>query len=230
MIELQKPNVPFDIDIWDTLINKIKVDPSHTYLSDKFDRFLFWKFLTDDRSRLSYSHPQNFVGYQQRCWQVFWSIYACHQGGIGLDLGSAGLRHPWLLSTDCPSKIYQDKYDRGSGIRYDLRVDAFKELPFGDNVFSLVISNHVIEHCPYRDAAFVIQEWLRVVKPGGYLAVITPHNDYVPVLKIDPDHKSAWTPKLWQENVMSAIDDKIDLVEFDTFKNDFSFNFCGRKR
>ena len=230
MILKSPPSIPFDERKWDSILS-IGVDTCHHYLADKFDRYMYWRFLTDDPTRLKYSHPQNYVGYQQRCWQVFWSIYACHQGGIGLDLGSAGLRHSWLLSTDCPSKIYQEKYDKGGGIKYDLRVNAEDVSMFGDNVFSLVIANHVVEHFPTEKMVEIIRGWLRVTRPGGFVAVITPHNDFVPVLQIDKDHKSAWTPKTWHEMVTMGVQDLIEtVVEYDDFDNGFSFPWVVRRK
>lgn len=57
-----------------------------------------------------------------------------------------------------------------------LRVDIVcpgDDLPFKDNVWDFVISSHVIEH--FYDPVKTIKEWLRVVKPGGYVYMIVPH-------------------------------------------------------
>lgn len=47
------------------------------------------------------------------------------------------------------------------------------DLPFKDNTFDFVISSHVIEH--FYDPVKTVKEWLRVVKPGGYVYIIAPH-------------------------------------------------------
>lgn len=47
------------------------------------------------------------------------------------------------------------------------------QLPFEDNSLDYVLSSHVIEHC--FDPISVMKEWLRVVKPGGYIFAIIPH-------------------------------------------------------
>jgi len=49
------------------------------------------------------------------------------------------------------------------------------DLPFKDNSIDFVISSHVIEH--FYDPIKTIQEWLRVVRPGGYVYMIVPHKE-----------------------------------------------------
>jgi ubiquinone/menaquinone biosynthesis C-methylase UbiE len=46
-------------------------------------------------------------------------------------------------------------------------------LPFKDNVLDYVLTSHVIEH--FFDPIAAIQEFLRVVKPGGFVFMIVPH-------------------------------------------------------
>jgi ubiquinone/menaquinone biosynthesis C-methylase UbiE len=45
-------------------------------------------------------------------------------------------------------------------------------LPFDDNSFERLIATHVLEHLPFPH--LVIQEWVRVLKPGGVLSLILP--------------------------------------------------------
>ncbi len=51
------------------------------------------------------------------------------------------------------------------------------DLPFKDSTVDFVISSHVIEH--FYDPVKAIKEWLRVVKPGGYVFIIAPHMDRI---------------------------------------------------
>ncbi len=52
------------------------------------------------------------------------------------------------------------------------------QLPIPDNSVDFVISSHVIEH--FYDPVKTIKEWLRVVKPGGYVYIIAPHKERTP--------------------------------------------------
>lgn len=49
------------------------------------------------------------------------------------------------------------------------------DLPFKDNTLDYVLSSHVFEH--FFDPIKVLNEWIRVLKPGGYIAMIIPHKD-----------------------------------------------------
>ena len=59
-----------------------------------------------------------------------------------------------------------------------MKVDVVAEgdnLPFSDNSWDFVINSHVLEH--FFDPIKTINEWLRVIKPGGYLFMIIPHKE-----------------------------------------------------
>ncbi len=47
-----------------------------------------------------------------------------------------------------------------------------RTLPFEDNSFDRFIATHVLEHIAFPH--LVIQEWVRVLKPGGILSLILP--------------------------------------------------------
>jgi predicted SAM-dependent methyltransferase len=51
--------------------------------------------------------------------------------------------------------------------------DAFP-LAFEDNTFDLVYSSHVLEHFRRDETQAVINEWVRVLKPGGTLRLSVP--------------------------------------------------------
>ena len=58
------------------------------------------------------------------------------------------------------------------GVRiYNSRID--KPMPFVNDFFDLVLSNHTIEHI--RDTDFFLNEIYRVLKPGGIFCVVTPN-------------------------------------------------------
>ncbi len=58
--------------------------------------------------------------------------------------------------------------ERGASIRFE-EADA-EQLPFASGSFDLAVSRHVLWTLPHPEAA--IDEWIRVLRPGGRLAVI----------------------------------------------------------
>jgi SAM-dependent methyltransferase len=55
----------------------------------------------------------------------------------------------------------------------DHQADASKWLPFKDRTFNLIYASHIIEHIPWYDTVQTLQEWLRILRPGGKLEVWT---------------------------------------------------------
>jgi SAM-dependent methyltransferase len=62
----------------------------------------------------------------------------------------------------------------GEAARVDV-VSQGDDLPFPDMSLDYVLSSHVLEH--FYDPVGAIREWLRVVRPGGYVFMVVPHRD-----------------------------------------------------
>ncbi|MFA6990072.1 MAG: methyltransferase domain-containing protein [Candidatus Gastranaerophilaceae bacterium] len=63
-------------------------------------------------------------------------------------------------------------------VGYAKKVDVVAEgdnLPFDDNSWDFVISSHVLEH--FWDPIKTLKEWMRVIKPEGYIFMIIPHKE-----------------------------------------------------
>lgn len=56
------------------------------------------------------------------------------------------------------------------------------DMPFDDGTVDEAMAIHVIEHIPRYETLKVLKEWLRILKPGGMLAVECP--DLTKVLKL----------------------------------------------
>jgi SAM-dependent methyltransferase len=90
-------------------------------------------------------------------------------------------------------------------------------LPIKDNSMDFVYASHVLEHITLNETTAktkeAIEEWLRILKPGGYLLMLIPHIKYCipPVAKrkgivvyhgLDPDEvKTMIDSILWVEVV-----------------------------
>ena len=128
-----------------------------------------------------FSHPS-------RQKKVFHESPLAHKmldGLRGLEIGGSahnafGLKTLNVDYTDDYTTVFkkQEIELAGECLKVDV-VASGDDLPFKDNTVDFVISSHVIEH--FYDPVNAIKEWLRVVKPGGYVYIIAPHMD-----RIDP--------------------------------------------
>lgn len=118
----------------------------------------------------------------------------------GCDVDDAVLTNPFL--------------DHAEVIRLD------EPLPYDDNSFDLVFSRFVFEHVQNPDA--VAQELIRVVKPGGLIAAMTPNkHGYI-----------AWggwlVPNRWHVRALSYVQPKRKSV--DVFPTAYKMNTARELR
>ncbi len=66
-------------------------------------------------------------------------------------------------------------------------------LPFEDNVFDVVVSWHVIEHV--ESVSQTLQEWQRVLKPGGLMVLETPDASSPKVKRKGTKYRRFWAPE-----------------------------------
>ncbi|CAB4211900.1 AdoMet_MTases domain containing protein [uncultured Caudovirales phage] len=84
---------------------------------------------------------------------------------------------------------YDSGHHFGKGAA-DLIGDAATLSLFADESFDAVFSSHVLEHMDDMQAA--LNEWSRVIKPGGYLCIYVPSANFYPKCGepgANPDHK-----------------------------------------
>jgi SAM-dependent methyltransferase len=93
---------------------------------------------------------------------------ACHWEcrAVGVDLSEADLRLAKRLLG------YQERAHEIKGRADFIAVDA-QNLPFRDGVFDKIVCTEVLEHIPDDKAG--IRELVRVLKPGGLIAVSVPN-------------------------------------------------------
>lgn len=59
-------------------------------------------------------------------------------------------------------------------------------LPYDDNSIEEIRCSHLLEHLTFRDASEAMDEWARVLKPGGRIRISVPDVDKVLAAKDDP--------------------------------------------
>lgn len=111
-----------------------------------------------------------------------------YMSGNGLDIGYAGYIEG--VEPILPTAIGVDLNYPG----YD-----GKTLPFPDESQNYVYSSHCLEHI--LDAFLALDEWFRVLKVGGHMVIVVPHQflyekkKHIPS-KWNEDHKQFYTP-MW---------------------------------
>lgn len=88
--------------------------------------------------------------------------------GNGLDIGYGG--DPIVDSAITLDQ--ENRYSFEGSKPQHLTADAANLYMFADNALDYVYSSHCIED--FEDTVLVLSEWLRVIKPGGYLCLLFP--------------------------------------------------------
>jgi predicted SAM-dependent methyltransferase len=57
----------------------------------------------------------------------------------------------------------------------DLTLDLLQPLPFPDNCVEMIYSSHLLEHFRYPDLINLLNECLRILKPGGIFSAAIPN-------------------------------------------------------
>ncbi len=180
-------------------------------------------------------NPGNMVGHQQRAFTVYWALKQCNLLDLGLDLGSHRGLSPYCIHVDLYYGNGKPHPYYGGEVSADVLCNASKLVPFPTNTFPFVSSNHSVEHMPGNDNDIIdmlCNEWIRVLRPGGVLAMIIPDNDSFDVMASDKDHKNAWGRNDFRHRILDPMLAKsgAELIEYSTFNNNFSFNVVIRKK
>jgi glycosyltransferase involved in cell wall biosynthesis/predicted SAM-dependent methyltransferase/tetratricopeptide (TPR) repeat protein len=117
-------------------------------------------------------------------WTTFKESQLAHQyldGLEGLEIGGSshnqfGLKTKNVDYTADLTTVHKLEEIKmcGQALKVDI-VAPGDALPVADASQDFVISSHVIEH--FFDPIKAIKEWLRAVRPGGYVFIIAPHKE-----------------------------------------------------
>src|SRR5215831_11855346 len=93
----------------------------------------------------------------------------CGTGFLSLELAARGHR---VTGIDFAPAMLREARRKAAACEAAIRFEEAdaEQLPFAPASFDLVISRHVLWTLPHPEAA--IAEWLRVLRPGGRLAII----------------------------------------------------------
>ena len=97
-----------------------------------------------------------------------------------------------MVGIDLETTLETDNQTAPFGVRGDL-----SRLPFCSDAFDVVVSRSVVEHL--SDPPAVFREFLRILRPGGTLIMVTPNKyDYVSVI-------ANFTPHWFHQRLVSRI-------------------------
>lgn len=90
--------------------------------------------------------------------------------GRGIEIGPG--RSPLCSRSNT---IFLDRFtdNQDATVRPDIVSDAAR-LPIRDGAFDFLLSSHMLEH--HQDTIRTLDEWKRVLKPGGVMFLILPHH------------------------------------------------------
>ncbi len=146
-------------------------------------------------------------------------FFTKYMSGEGLDVGFDGYED--LILPILPNAI-------GVGLNYP-GYDG-RNLPFSSNSKDYVYASHTLEHIV--DCESAIEEWLRVVKPDGYVIIVVPHRDlyeknfYLPS-HWNSDHKRFYTSEslLHEINAATYVNQvRIRSLEERDFLHDYTLD------
>jgi SAM-dependent methyltransferase len=91
-----------------------------------------------------------------------------------------------------------------------VRADLTIPLPFRDGSFGSALAHHVLEHVPLEKERLILREVHRVLRPGGFVFVISP-NIHQPDARDDPDHINLFAPRELAAEARRAGYSHVDL-------------------
>jgi len=165
-----------------------------------------------DRNHLTYDYWR----YEGRDWRAYEMMYLrmtpvppVLELGCGLGFFLECCRHHdvWAVGAELSEEGVSACASRGLSV---VRADITLPLPFRNDAFRSALAHHVLEHIPIAKERQVLHELHRVLRPGGFLLVVSP-NVYHPNAAEDPDHINLFAPRQLRRELLAAGFNKVSL-------------------
>ena len=111
-------------------------------------------------------------------------------------------------------------------------LDAGKTYPFSDNSFEYIFSEHLFEHLNIRQGINMLQECLRILKPGGIIRIAMPNMEFLIDLYLNPQKEEnqkylQWSTQSFLPDIENFYNGKYYLSEYviNNFFHDWGHQF-----
>lgn len=102
--------------------------------------------------------------------------------------------------------------------------------PFEDKTFDYVFCEHMIEHITYKQAAHMLTECFRILKPGGKIRVVTPDINFLINLYLNKEKTENKDYIRWSIANFTPWAPKVDpIFLFNNFMRDWGHTFIYDK-
>jgi arsenite methyltransferase len=107
------------------------------------------------------------VGCGRGLWLITAAKHLTTGRAVGVDVWNARLQ-----SGNSPERTLENARLEGVAGRVEVRYGRAQELPFEDDSFDVVLSSLVVHHIPRAEREKALREMVRVLRPGGQLAML----------------------------------------------------------
>jgi len=114
--------------------------------------------------------------------------------------------NPIKINLGCGKKYWDDyiNVDANPDVNPDIITDFTQELPFENDYADEIIAIHLIEHIDKLKIDNIIQDWFRVLKPGGKLIIECPDLEKIAHHILNREFREN-EPKLWETFTIQGI-------------------------
>lgn len=142
--------------------------------------------------------------------------------GRGIDVGCGHRKvAPHCIGVDILAAGVEGEHGvvRGQLSVADIQASGDDLHMFADAELDYVVSRHNLEH--YIDVVKTLQEWARVTRPGGIVAMIVPDERAGDTIFLDPTHKHVFTPESLERLI--GVIDGLRFLKAEVVTPDWSF-------
>jgi len=148
--------------------------------------------------------------------------------GRGIDVGCGHRKvAPQCIGVDllAAGEVGEHGVVHGQRSVADIQASGDDLHMFPDSELDYVVSRHNLEH--YVDVVKTLQEWARVTRPGGTVAMIVPDERAGDTIFLDPTHKHVFTPESLERLI--GVIDGLRFVKAEVVTPSWSFLAVAQK-